>query len=794
MQPEFRYKPGEILNGKYLVHDARMGGMSEVYLCLDLRNEQPYALKTLKQAYTSGLGIAGLGTLFRNELTTWLALEKHPNIVRCFELEFLDDLPFMRLEWIMGDDTRGNDLRSWISFGSLDLQRSLQFTLDICNGLMFANDKQPGFVHRDLKPENIMVNGEYVAKITDFGLAKIVQSANLNLPQIYPHPDGRQHLSGLTGTPAYMAPEQWTGQPLDFRTDIYAIGCILYELVVGKRLFDAPTLDGLKNQHLVPNHVTFPNNLQNILQKCLSLRPDDRFSSIRELFDTLTQFYYQRFNANPRQLKLDQEFTVEDYTNRGMTYLHISEKEKALRDFDTVINLEPDSRLSYRFTNRAIAEFMLLKFDSALSDHTRAIEVDPLTAHNYSNRAGLYKLLNKAELALNDYTKAISLDPNNVSWYLSRGKMFLELKKYQESLRDFNNVCQLSPSNMEAHVGLGCAYAELGNLNEAIKEYSLAINLDPTVSQIYSDRGLAEGHLGMFDRAIADHNRAISLDPDKAVYYYNRGIAFAGLGKFKDAYDDFSRTIKLDESFAPAYCDRGLTLVFMHNSKDAYSNYKKAIELDPTYGLTYLNLGILLENRGAVISALSFFQQAASLGQIEGSGRAAQLLQRIGAASPDKINPLYRAMDAFLLANSLNEMSEAVKAFPIIISKDFLTAYENKLQQLDEEQRAILGERLSWAKKCSMDHKQGAPGTQQMDLTQMAFKAFQTTSSLDAMQTIVKQYPFMKEDGFIQAIERTIKEQVPPNLKPAFEQRLAWLKQITGKQNSGFLSSLFGKK
>src|SRR5688572_13972857 len=112
-----RYQRGETIGGRYQVHQALMGGMGEVYLCLDLEQNYPLALKTFQQRYVAN---PKLREVFNSEVSTWVALEKHPNIVRCFAMETLANQPFMFLEWVASDESRGTDLRSWLRRGPLE--------------------------------------------------------------------------------------------------------------------------------------------------------------------------------------------------------------------------------------------------------------------------------------------------------------------------------------------------------------------------------------------------------------------------------------------------------------------------------------------------------------------------------------------------------------------------------------------------------------------------------------------------------------------------------------------------
>ena len=166
MYGHLRYNPGDKIGGRYLVHRALAGGMGEVYLCLDLEENIPYALKTFQKRFTGSLKMRAA---FESEVQTWVALEKHPSIVRCFYMDTLDGVPFILLEWVVSEEGRGTDLRNWLRHGPLDVRMALDVAIDICRGLVHANRKRPGIVHRDLKPENVLMGQDRLAKITDFG-------------------------------------------------------------------------------------------------------------------------------------------------------------------------------------------------------------------------------------------------------------------------------------------------------------------------------------------------------------------------------------------------------------------------------------------------------------------------------------------------------------------------------------------------------------------------------------------------------------------------------------------------
>src|SRR5262249_22595191 len=129
----------------------------------------------------------------------------------------------------------GSDLRRLMDRGSLPVRKALELAEQIASGLAAAHEK--GIVHRDLKPENVLLTKSGIAKIADFGLAKLAESANSGLSNL-PTSDGRQTTAGVVmGTVHYMSPEQARGATVDFRSDQFAFGTVLYEMLAGKNPF-----------------------------------------------------------------------------------------------------------------------------------------------------------------------------------------------------------------------------------------------------------------------------------------------------------------------------------------------------------------------------------------------------------------------------------------------------------------------------------------------------------------------------------------------------------------------------
>lgn len=618
-RPQPRYKKGDKIDGRFEVHDVKMGGMGEVYLCLDRKDMVPIALKTFKQRYLTDFQ---LREAFEREVSTWISLEVHPNIVHCFLMQTLDYQPFMHLEWVASTHSYGTDLRSWLIHRPLDLNLALLFAIDICRGLVHAQMKQPGLVHRDLKPENILIMQGMIAKITDFGLAQVVQQSDLNISASTGKREGLVKQGRIVGTPPYMAPEQWGGDMLDHRTDIYAVGCILYEMLTGRRPFLAATLEGMRRQHqeaaipLLSGNSSLPADILNpIISSCLAKAREDRFSDFEQLLNQLESLYEQKVGESARLLTYPagyDKFTAVDYNNRGTTYGTLGQYDKAIADFDRAIQLQvtDQSMTAMVYVNRGITFNKMNKYQQALADFNKAIEIDPKNILAYNSRAAALGELGRYDEALGDHNKCVEIDPNDEQTYVNRGLTYQLLGQYEQALVNYTKALEIDPNLVLGYVNRGSTLSSLGRYEDAIADLGRALEIDPGYAQAYFNRGNIYDDMLDFNAALADYGRAIELDPDLAEAYANRGMIFYLLQKYDTALADIDRAIKINPNHAKAYYNRGRVYQDLHQYDVAVEDYTKAIEMDPNLGQAYDNRGMVLKKLGYLREALADFNQA----------------------------------------------------------------------------------------------------------------------------------------------------------------------------------------
>ncbi len=213
-----QFIPGTMLAGRYrIVGLLGRGGMGEVYRAEDLKLGQPVALKFLSKEVTDH---ADRLARFHQEVR--LARQvSHPNVCRVHDIAETGGQHFLSMEYIDGEDLASLLRR----IGRLPSDKALELARQLCAGLAAAHDRK--VLHRDLKPANVLIDGRGRAHLADFGLANLT--------------DQRRETREVAGTPGYMAPEQLEGREVTTRTDVYALGLVLYEMFTGKR---ALTVDG----------------------------------------------------------------------------------------------------------------------------------------------------------------------------------------------------------------------------------------------------------------------------------------------------------------------------------------------------------------------------------------------------------------------------------------------------------------------------------------------------------------------------------------------------------------------
>jgi predicted ATPase len=297
--------PGSKLGAFEIVAPLGAGGMGEVYRARDTRLERTVAIKLLSTAFS-----ASSDRLQRFEREARSASHlNHPNIVTIYELGQDGSSHYIAMELV-----EGKTLRALLAAGALPMREAIDIAAQIAEGLTKAHEA--GITHRDLKPENLMVSHDGFVKILDFGLAKSASPSGHHADVHSTSSTSLTSAGTLLGTVGYMSPEQVSGQPLDFWSDQFSFGLVLYEMVAGQHPFErrtvAETLVAILREHANPigtQNRELPAPLGWVIERCLAKEPDKRYASTRDLArelaairDCFSENAAKRVEARPSNL------------------------------------------------------------------------------------------------------------------------------------------------------------------------------------------------------------------------------------------------------------------------------------------------------------------------------------------------------------------------------------------------------------------------------------------------------------------------------------------------------------
>ncbi len=261
---------GEVIGNYRILKKIGEGGMGAVFLARDLTLERDVAIKIIAPHLARN---PNLMARFKIEAIAQAKLN-HPNVVTIYSFNQEGDIYYIVMEYIEGESLK----KIIKERGPLPLQEALRIFLQVLSAIEFAHKK--GIIHRDIKPANVLITKDGVAKIGDFGIAKVAGI------------EGLTRLGSSLGTPLYSAPEQILGKKVDTRADIYALGVTLFEMLTGRPPFVSETGSDYEIQkaHLErkppkPSSLRkeIPSKLDQIVLKCLQKKPENRYSSVSEL-------------------------------------------------------------------------------------------------------------------------------------------------------------------------------------------------------------------------------------------------------------------------------------------------------------------------------------------------------------------------------------------------------------------------------------------------------------------------------------------------------------------------------
>ena len=595
------------------------GGMGEVYLAEDTRLNREVALKVLPADVADNERRL---QRFKREAQAVAALN-HPNIVTIYSIEEAPDGHFMTMELV-----RGKSLDKLITGDGLSIEKVIEIAEPLVRALSAAH--QRGITHRDLKPANIMITDDGVVKILDFGLAKLSTPDDSDSGEM---PTQTLTVEGaVVGTVPYMSPEQVQGRAVDYRTDIFSLGIILYEMATGKRPFGGSSSADHVSSILrdTPESVTrsrpdMPEQLGRIIGRCLEKEPELRYQAARDI-ETALEKIGQSVDEGPQESgpsvavlpfvdmspEKDQDYFCEGLAEElinalvRIETLGVASRTSAFRFKGTQQDIREIGR---RLGVSTVLEGSVRKAGNQVRISAQLVNVKD-GYHLWSNRydrkledvfaiqdeiaqniveALQVTLTPKAKDAARDAAeKAAPTDVQAYDYYLKGRKFFYEFrsKGFELARQMFARAIVIDDRYARAYAGVAdcCSFlymyydASEGNLHEAETASRKAVQIDPENAEAHASHGLALSLSGRFEEAEAELTRAVELNPKLYEAHYFFGRALFAQGKHAEAakkFEDAAR-VRPDDYQAPLFMAQ--TYLCLHRRAHASAAFRSTVE------------------------------------------------------------------------------------------------------------------------------------------------------------------------------------------------------------------------
>jgi eukaryotic-like serine/threonine-protein kinase len=598
--------------GRYeVINPLGAGGMGEVYRARDIRLDRHVALKILQGGAAAD---PAFRERFEREARTISSLS-HPNICALFDVGEQDGVSYLVMEHLDGET-----LAARLTRGRMSQDEALQCAIQMADGLGRAHAS--GIVHRDLKPGNIMLLDGGIVKILDFGIAKRFVS----------DPDDAtvgmvSEMGVMTGTVAYMSPEQALGGLVDHRSDIFALGVVLYEMLAGVRPFGGSSAFSVMQRitaadppEIETHGVSLPAPLQDLLERLLAKSPGDRPQSAQAVAGELRAIVGQaaaggsmplpgrRAGSRRRQkgLRLMLVAAVPALVLLAFGLPSVRERATHMVRGEAVPaasgELPPaTSKSAFGWVSEGRAH--LQRFDRrdsverALQAFERALEVDPAHAFAHASLAEAYLRKDTAtpdpqwvRQARESAERSVQLDPDLAAAHAALGLVLLRAKQPEEGRASFERALHLDSALTLAHMGMGEYHMSRGDSKAAEEVYRTAAALAPDEWHPIQQLGRSLYAQARYADAASTWEEARARSPDNLLVLRNLGAAYHMLGRTDEAASAFQRALEIEPS-ATLYSNLGTLRFFQGRYTDAAAAFERAVELNPTFYLYWANMG-----------------------------------------------------------------------------------------------------------------------------------------------------------------------------------------------------------
>jgi eukaryotic-like serine/threonine-protein kinase len=552
--------PGTLLGTRYeIVQILGQGGMGAVYKAKDLELDRVVAVKVIRPDLASHPDILAR---FKQELILARQIT-HRNVIRIFDLSEAGGIKFITMEFI-----EGQDLKSLVTEkGRISFDEAAKFMEQVCSALEAAHGE--GVVHRDLKPQNIMVDKQGRASVMDFGIARSVEAGGMTMTGM------------VVGTPEYMSPEQVMGERVDVRSDLFTMGVIFYELLVGAMPYQSDSLQGamFKRTREVPKppievDPTVPQILSDITAKCLQIDPSKRYQSAGEILTDLRAWTGGATRSPVTGLSRGKPFTASPvvWVAAALVLIAVVSVGWTLRGRLFSSSSSPSSASAAKAAATPDVSLAILPFRNASGDQTLDWLGSSL-AETLSTDVGQssHLLVVSSERVSQIFrdlrlTSDVAFDPPTL-----------------QRLADFSNADNLvwgSYAKFGDQIRIDATVQDIkrgrtATLSESTTEKDMLAAIDRLAADIRSNLALS--------KSIVQELQGQSFKPSTtsvpALRDYDQGLQFERRGDYLGAIKQFQTSTQDDANFALAYSELGRTYALLGQDNEAELASGKAVQL-----------------------------------------------------------------------------------------------------------------------------------------------------------------------------------------------------------------------
>jgi serine/threonine protein kinase/tetratricopeptide (TPR) repeat protein len=620
------------------------GGMGSVYRAEDTRLGRTVAIKVLQIVAASSI------LRFRREAQA-ISLLNHPHICALYDVGTIGDTSYLVMEFV-----EGPTLADLLRKGPLPIDRAVQLAVDIADALVAAHAK--GIIHRDLKPGNVIAT-DAGAKVLDFGIAKTTVSQSRGAVDTRTMAAPITVEGAVVGTPAYMAPEQFTGSNVDPRSDIFSAGLVFYEMLTGKHAFasssgpeavravlrDSPVSPGSTNREISPE-------LDRIILKCLQRAPEQRYQSAKELERDLKELASARLTPTRRFSRRSILITAAGIAlPAGVWVWSFMPQRRSGRIESLAVlpldNLSGDASQDYFADGmtevlitdlgkirslRVISRPSVIRFKgsrSALLDIAKELNVDALIVGSVARDQGKVRITTQlynasqdrqlwAETYERDMREVIALQ-REVAHAITSA---ISVKATPQETARLAKTRAVNPDAYEGYLRGVLLYGRHSNVDNqaAIAIMEHALQLDPSFAAGQALLGLAyverfytfapEEQKVLEEKAYVAVEKAISLDPDESMAYFGRGrFLWTPSNRFphEAAIRAYLRALGLNPNLAEARAQLALTYNHVGLLDEAMAEARSAASVNPVDSLPRVVMGQALLYGGQFERALALW-------------------------------------------------------------------------------------------------------------------------------------------------------------------------------------------